>query len=190
MFEEFKPALFFLVKFFAFFLVISLLYQLYLNRFNKEGKERSDSITKEVTVESTKLLTLFGYDASCEQIGNRENMSLQVGDKEILKVIEPCNGVNIIILFSAFVFAYGGKLKRMIAFILAGTLIIHLFNIVRIALLAVARVNFSSDVYHFLYKYVFTGVIYLFIVFLWVLWVNKYSKKEFFANKNEEQKLP
>ncbi len=179
MLKEFKPAIWFLVKFFVFFFAISLFYQfLYLNKFNKEGNVKSDGITKEVTIESGNLLQLFGYNTKCEQIANHKNMSLQIDGKEILQVMEPCNGVNIIILFAAFVFAYGGEPKRMFVFIVSGIAVIHIFNIIRIALLAVVQMHYPSQMYFF-HKYAFTGIIYLVIVILWVLWVNKFSKKNY-----------
>jgi len=55
-----------------------------------------------------------------------------------------------------------------------GSILIHLLNIGRIALLCVALYNFPQYE-HLLHGVIFPLVIYGIVFLLWVIWVNKYS---------------
>jgi len=65
-------------------------------------------------------------------------------------------------------------LKQTILFIVIGSLIIHILNIVRIALLCIALYNYP-DYEHILHGVVFPLIIYGVVFLLWVIWVNKFS---------------
>jgi len=80
----------------------------------------------------------------------------------------------VMILFVAFVIAFSGKFKNTIVFILLGLIIIHVLNVLRIALLSVALYSFP-EYEHFLHGVVFPLVIYGVVFLLWVIWVNNYS---------------
>ncbi|MNY08272.1 hypothetical protein D3C86_1411170 [compost metagenome] len=82
--------------------------------------------------------------------------------------------MSVMILFVAFVIAFKGKWKHTVLFVLAGILIIHVLNILRIALLAIALYHYPQ------YEHVLHGVIFPLFIYgvvfgLWVLWVQKYS---------------
>jgi exosortase family protein XrtF len=70
--------------------------------------------------------------------------------------------------------AFTGKLKQTLVFILIGTIIIQLFNVLRIALLCMAIFHFP-EYEHILHGVIFPLFIYGIVFLLWVIWVNKYS---------------
>ena len=70
--------------------------------------------------------------------------------------------------------AFSGKIKNTIYFILAGSFIIHILNITRIALLMVAFYNFPKANF-ILHDILFPLVIYGTVFILWIIWVNKFS---------------
>jgi exosortase family protein XrtF len=78
------------------------------------------------------------------------------------------------ILFAAFVIAFTGKLKKTLLFILIGITIIHILNILRIALLTMALYYYPAS-QHLLHGVIFPLIIYGVVVVLWVILVNKYS---------------
>ena len=78
------------------------------------------------------------------------------------------------ILFIAFVIAFTGKFKNTVLFVVLGSVLIHVLNVVRIALLSAALYHFPKYE-HLLHSVVFPLAIYGVVFLLWVIWVNKYS---------------
>jgi exosortase/archaeosortase family protein len=95
-------------------------------------------------------------------------------NKYVSRIIEGCNALSVIILFIAFIIAFSGKLKNTIVFILLGSILIHVLNVGRIALLSIALYHFPQY-QHLLHGVVFPLIIYGVVFLLWVIWVNKFS---------------
>ena len=70
--------------------------------------------------------------------------------------------------------AFTGKFKNTILFLVIGSILIHVLNIGRIALLCVGLYHFPQ-LEHLLHGVVFPLVIYGIVFLLWIMWVNKYS---------------
>jgi len=85
----------------------------------------------------------------------------------------------VIILFVSFVIAFSGKTKTTILYVMGGSLLIHILNVVRIALLCILMYYFPKQE-HFLHGVFFPLFIYGVVFILWVIWVNKFS---FYAKK-------
>lgn len=85
-----------------------------------------------------------------------------------------CNGLSLMYLFAAFIIAFSGNWKYKLLFIPIGIFIIHLFNILRTALLAIIVV-YKPSWTEFNHKYSFTATVYIVIFILWVVWVNYFS---------------
>ena len=64
--------------------------------------------------------------------------------------------------------------KETLLFILLGSVLIHILNIARIALLCMALYSFP-EYEHMLHGVVFPLIIYGIVFLLWVIWVNKFS---------------
>lgn len=161
----------FLGTFFLVYLVLTLLYQFYLNSF---GEFKTDSITRLVAKNTASLLQLFS-DASILEDKPIANIKLFYNDKYVARIIEGCNAMSVIILFISFVVAFSGKLKTTLLFILSGSVLIYVLNISRIALLAVALFHYP-ELEHILHGVIFPLFIYGVVFILWVIWVNKFSK--------------
>lgn len=185
MLKEFKPTIFFLLKFFGIYLIGSLLYGLFISSYDTKAEPQLDPITRAVTYNCVQVASVFGYTSTIVQDDhlNRTSETEQTYDSVYLNetyaisVEEGCNGINIMILFVAFVVGFGGKLKPMLLFIPLGLVFIHISNIVRLLLLALLNVELGGRAFHFFHKYFFTAVIYLAVLLLWYLWVRKYSGK-------------
>ncbi len=172
-FIQYKPFLFFLGKFLLSYLVLTIAYESYLNRFDSE-KSEVDGFTEIVANQTITLLQLF--DSNAYQMLNLEASSIKLfyNKKYIAQIIEGCNGLSVIILFIAFVIAFTGNLKHTVFFILLGSLLIHILNIIRIALLCILIFEFP-EYEEILHSVIFPLIIYGFVFLLWVIWVNKFS---------------
>ncbi len=170
MFKEFRPSFLFLGKFLAIYFVCSIIYGIYVESFGNQA----DAITWWVSDQTVSILYSLGYDAGTRPVESYPKVALLNGSNTVVNLFEGCNGINIMILFMAFVVAFSGKFKDMLWFIPAGFLFIHLANLGRIVLLYwVAETK--PDYMYFTHKYLFTASIYGAIFFLWVVWVAKFS---------------
>lgn len=177
---QFKPFLLFLAKFACSYLVLIILYQSYLNQYDAQKME-VDGITQVVANQSKGLLSVFDNTTEIHPNPNQPEVKFYYKGQWVARIIEGCNAASVAILFVSFVIAFKGKWKQTLLFILGGILIIHVFNIIRIALLAMAIFHYPQyeDLLH---GVVFPLLIYGLVFALWVIWVNKFS---FYAKKNK-----
>ena len=176
--SQYKPFLLFLGKFALSYLILTFVYQYYLNQFDVKNYE-PDGFTKIVTGQVEQSLLFFNCDARTEIHPMEPSYKFFYNGKYISRIVEGCNALSVIILFIAFVIAFSGKLKHTVLYIIGGSLIIHILNITRIALLIVAFYNFP-EFNTILHDILFPLAIYGTVFILWVIWVNKFS---FYAKK-------
>ena len=167
---EYKPAVLFLLRFLGIYILGNVLYGLWIVSYGNVV----DPVTQVVTSNTAWLLNLVGFESSTLISELYPNVALQLDGQTVVNVYEGCNAINVSILFVAFLFAYKGTLKKTLVFTLAGLIAIYIFNLFRVAGLFLVA-NYFPDQLYLMHKFVFTGVIYAFVFFLWFLWVKKYS---------------
>lgn len=170
--KEFKPALIFLGKFLAFYVAGNILYGIYIESF----KPHADEITFSVACQTSWMLKRTGYEIAVEPVPDIAKLAMKQDDRVVLYFFEGCNGLNVMIVFAAFVFALGGSFKRIVLFLPFGLLVIHFSNLLRIALLFSLAANNSTHFYYY-HKYLFTATLYLVVFGLWALWVLRSNEK-------------
>jgi len=175
---QYKAFLLFFLKFIFTYLLLTFAYQYYLNQFDIK-KNEIDGFTKLVTNQVEQLLLFFNSDIHYELNPSHSCFNLFYKGKFVSRIIEGCNAINVIILFISFVFAFSGKLLNTVFYIIVGSSIIHVLNIIRIALLMVAFYNFPEANFIF-HDILFPLVIYGAVFILWIIWVNKFS---YYASK-------
>ncbi|MFC4739008.1 exosortase family protein XrtF [Flavobacterium ponti] len=173
-FIQYKPFFTFLIKFVLFYFVFAFIYNQFLNQFDV-SKFELDSITKMVSNHTSYFMHLF--DEDCNVIPNKNEASMKViyNGKYIARVIEGCNAISVIILFAAFIFAFASNWVKTFLYIIIGSLLIYVLNIVRIGLLVWA-IYYYPDYQEFLHGTVFPLFIYGVVFILWIIWVTKFSK--------------
>lgn len=139
----------------------------------------SDLLTefsKILSSQSNFILSIFNFQTSIEIHG----------DMVVAKIIgypyshgvwigEPCNGIKVFGLFAIFIFSFRGDLIKKLIFVPLGILIIHILNIIRIALLTyISAVN--PYILDFNHNITFQLLIYGSMLALWYLWIIKFSK--------------
>ncbi len=181
-FKEYKPFLLFLAKFLGAYLVLTFAYYSYLSEYDQE-KFEVDGFTQIVANQTSKLISVFDSRTHVEPNFTEPSVNLFYREKWVSRIIEGCNALSVMILFVSFIFAFSGKFKQTVLFIFFGCLVIHVFNITRIALLGVSMFHYPQyqDILH---GVVFPLFIYGVVFILWIVWVNKFSS---YAKKSSKK---
>ncbi len=167
MIKEFKPALRFLGIFVGLYLVLNLLYGWWIERY-----DQADPVTVFVTNQSSALLNIFGEETHTKPKLNTRTISIYKGSRRVVNVFEGCNGLNVAIVFIAFMVAFGGDRKKILWFIPTGLLLIHLANLLRVSGLFWVS-EYSQQYFYYVHKYAFTASIYLMVFVLWWIWIER-----------------
>jgi len=185
MLKEFKPTILFLLKFGLIFGIGSGSYSYFISSYNTQDPPLADPFTEIVAVHTNAALEAFNYKTVMWHPITQPTVGIYIEgyEDDSVGVYEGCNGVNVMILFVAFIVAFGGSVKKMAWFIPVGILAIHAFNIFRLTALCVLA-TMSHGVFHFVHKYAFTSIIYVFVLLLWIVWV----KKLYPQNSKDESK--
>ena len=172
-FIRFRPFLLFLGKFLLSYIVLIVLYQWYLNQFDAKSFE-VDGITKMVADHAKFFLEIFNYDILLTPRKTEAAIRMAVNKDFLVRIIEGCNAVSVMILFAAFVVAFSGKFWKTFVFIICGIILIHILNVIRIGLLCLGLLYYPQYG-HILHDIVFPLFIYGVVFALWVIWINKFS---------------
>jgi len=171
---QYRPFFIFLFKFFGVYAVLTVIYKWYLSRFDSLLVFEVDDFTQVVGGQVKQLLLFSGYQCTTVLHDSQASVKLYLDNHYVARVVEGCNALSVIILFAAFVVAFSGKWKQTVLFILAGSVLIHVLNVIRIALLSIALLHYPQyeDLLH---GVIFPLFIYGVVFGLWVIWVNKFS---------------
>jgi exosortase family protein XrtF len=171
--KEFKPTLFFLLRFGLIYGLGSFVYSLFISHYDPSP----DPFTIWISRQMATFMGVIGQQAELYSVPDLPYVGVEFKSVPSVSVFEGCNGLAVMILFIAFVVAFrGAQNKAALWFVPLGLLAIHLFNLVRLVLLI--NINYHySNLFHFYHKFVFTGVIYAFVLFLWILWVRIQQSK-------------
>jgi exosortase family protein XrtF len=123
------------------------------------------------------LNNVFGYEVIPVLNSEGPTVFLKVGEYVVLNIYEGCNGINVLIVFSAFIVAFNGNTRKLLWFIPFGILIIYASNLLRLVFLYWTAMNFQSYFYY-VHKYVFTSIIYAVVFVLWLIWVYQLNDKK------------
>jgi exosortase family protein XrtF len=159
-----KFIIFFILKALVLYLLWYLVYESYLSE-----KGYLDNFLIQHLVNATEFfLNLFGYTTFkyADAVGIDGTHGVMIGPN--------CNGISLFALFTGFILLFPGNLFKKFIYIILGNIFIHFINILRIVALAIVVLN-NPESLEFNHKYTFTSIVYLFIFFLWLIWVNKFS---------------
>lgn len=169
----------FLGKFFFTYLLLIVIYQFFLSRYDP-NKFETDGMTQLVANQVEDVLVLFDYTVGQRPSQSEPSVLILINEKPIVRIVEGCNAISIMILFAAFIVAFSSKFINTFGYIITGILAIHILNIVRIALLIIGIINYPQYE-NLLHGVIFPLIIYGFVFLLWVIWVNKFQR---YAKKN------
>ncbi|MBC2844588.1 exosortase family protein XrtF [Winogradskyella flava] len=171
---KYKLVIRFIITFLVVYGLLTIGYHFYLN-LSDGSKYYPDYMTHLVSKQTNTLLNSIGYEAHVLPHPNEPSMKVIINGKFVARIIEGCNAVSIIVLFLSFIIAFAGKFKTTLFYCLAGSIIIYVFNLIRIVIL-------SIGLYHYpwrreiLHEIIFPMLIYGTVFLLWMVWVNRFSK--------------
>ena len=176
LFIKYKSVVTFLLLFLGSYLILSVLYAGYLS-FSEGSTYHPDIATHLVAKQSSALMEGFGYEALVQPHQSEPSMELYVNKKYLARVVEGCNAISIIILFTSFIIAFAQGFRKTFLFLFAGIAIIYGVNLLRIAILAIALYHYPNQE-HLLHGVVFPAIIYGIVFILWVFWVRMLTPKQ------------
>lgn len=171
-----KLIIIFLIKFFGTYAILFILYSFYLDKTQQSGEIYSCApITKTVANQAAWLLNQVGYTAETEQNSYEMSVRFIVDGDYIARVNEGCNAISVIILFISFIVAFSSKFVPTLLYILFGSLIIYVTNILRVAVISIAMYKYP-EYQDKLHDLVFPTIIYGITFLLWFIWVRFFLK--------------
>lgn len=163
--KEFKPTIFFLLRFGVFYAVSSVLYGLFIKKYHPVA----DPLTEWTANHTYGIMKFLGFDVKKFPTEGYPSIDIYWKDQYAISVFEGCNGFILAVLFLVFIVAFQGSRRKMLWFIPLGFLIIYVLNQIRLILLAIIAVDYARHM-HFFHKFFFTGIIYGVILLLWFWW--------------------
>lgn len=174
-----KAVIKFLLIFFGTYIALALIYKLYLYVSVPSELYYPDFITHIVALQSEELIRFFGYNsfifpANLYSDDAPHSMRIWIENKGIVQIVEGCNAISVIILYLSFILAFYSGLKKTLIYILAGSVIIYILNIIRIALLAIGIYHYPEYT-EFMHGTLFPVFIYGVVFLLWIFWIRNYD---------------
>lgn len=177
--KEYKPLLFFLLKFFGCWILLSLTYDFYLKNTQVIDAVyyQSDPYTKLVASQASAIYNFFIGDSHVVQAGNQPYMIFYINQKVASVVNEGCNAFSVIILMISFLVAFGKDFFKTLIYIALSFIAIHTLNTIRVGLLS------HIYLYHREYKQVahdilFPAIIYGGVIVICWIWVQFFVFKK------------
>ncbi len=122
------------------------------------------------------VLKGFGYDLIPQPPDDVSIRTIGIDGTHGLWIGDPCNGLTLFALFSIFVIAYPGPLRKKAWFIPLGLISIHLLNVLRVVALSII-VTFDYAYLDFNHTYTFSVIVYGYVFFLWYIWAGKLADR-------------
>lgn len=129
-------------------------------------------LTEWLTISVNKVINIFINNptpASWIKDPLNDACLIQMNGKTILMIYDDCNGLDLFIIYIAFIIFLPYPTKRKLFFSAAGLIAIFIGNIFRCFSLYLVFVHFRG-MFDFNHHYVFTIIMYLIIFYGWVLY--------------------
>lgn len=173
MLKDFKPALYILLRFVIVYVVLLLVYQYYLNSFRHEGL---DPFSRFIAEQVRHIQNGVGYPTQLYNDVKGEQVYFYVRNFYPTRMVEGCNAMSVMILFTAFIFAFYKGPKTFI-FLLAGLIVLYIMNLFRIVALNIVMIDYKQYGKAF-HDFIFPAVIYGAVVLLWLIWIKFFALKK------------
>lgn len=160
--EDEKKIIFFIARALGLYLLWYLVYDLWIFPDGRLDTWLSENVARA----SSLFLSLFGFPSYTEGV------VVMVNGRPTVAIGNPCNGMVLFGIFSGFIMAFPGLVKRKAVFIVLGLMAIYLVNVLRVVALALNHI-YSRATLDFNHHYTFTFAVYSCIFLLWMYWVRK-----------------
>lgn len=173
---KYKPVLQFIITFLLVYGVLTFGYKWYLQ--SASGQHYyPDFFTNLVGQQTKQILECFNYQVELIPHPDEPSLKFILENTYVSRLIEGCNGISVIILFCAFIIAFASNFKSTALYVLIGSILIYTINLIRITLFNLGLYYYPNHK-NLLHDIIFPLVIYGTVCMLWVIWVNKLTKKK------------
>lgn len=170
-----KAVIFFLLRFFISYFLLTGIYQFYLTKSQQKSPEyQCCGITRMVSHHVESTANFLGFNMVTKQNPDELSEHIILNDQIVARIVEGCNAVSVMILFIAFIIAFKGSYRNTILFIIAGSFLIYALNILRIVLISWSLYKYPQYG-DFLHQILFPAIIYGFTFLLWIIWVKYFA---------------
>ncbi|MBC7554890.1 MAG: archaeosortase/exosortase family protein [Taibaiella sp.] len=161
---------FFILRAFAIFITWQVLYNFIL----LPARIPDRFLTNITAFSTSKLLSVFYYNVEhVYALTNSTRLALiKINGAKIIGVADPCNALDIYVLYVSFLFCFPGNWKRRLLFIALGVPYIFALNTVRCVMIAWLNMNYRGWV-EISHHYIFTTALYLLVFHVWALYTKK-----------------
>ena len=121
-----------------------------------------------------RFLAMLGYAMHPEYAQDKGFRTVIIDGSHGIWIGDPCNGLELFALFTGFIIAFPGPLKKKLIYIPIGIAAIHFINLTRVIALAILALE-APDSFEFNHTYTFTMFVYGFVFLLWYLWAVRFS---------------
>jgi len=133
-------------------------------------------MVEQIGTATARIIELLGYELIRGDALSDYHSTVGIDGTHGVFISRNCAGVTLMALFAGFIIAYPGNVKYKLLLIPFGILTIHLINILRIVGLCLMAKH-TPELFEINHHYTFAVVVYAYIFFLWVVWVNKFANK-------------
>ncbi|MFC4230436.1 hypothetical protein ACFOW1_00935 [Parasediminibacterium paludis] len=132
------------------------------------------TITNFTTVTIVKVLEQFYTTGSFTYQALSHDARVLYNGQSVFRISDACNALSVFVDFAIFIIVYPNSVGRKINFIVLGAISIFLMNVLRCVLLATLYISHSTSV-NVMHHYVFSTIVYAFVLFLWIIFTRKKS---------------
>lgn len=129
-----------------------------MNKADNAGRYSSKSIRDYVLTENGKILMPL--------------QSIYSGSRRVVSIEDSCNALELMVLYAGFIISMPATAIRKLTFTIGGIIAIHAVNLLRCAGIGYIEVHYPQHEY-FAHHYIFTFIVYGFIMSLWYLFAQK-----------------
>lgn len=173
--KQYKPLIFFLLRFLGSYVVMIILYNLYLNQYLPH--KIADPFTRMSANLASKVFNIVGFDSISVNLPNENFMRLIVDNKFASIVNEGCNAISVLIIFVAFILAFYTYFKQTFLYIISSLFVLFVMNIFRIVLLTYIF-RYHKEYSKMAHDYLFPAIIYGAVIILWIVWIKFFVIKK------------
>jgi exosortase family protein XrtF len=170
-FNQNRKAIQFLLIFIGLYLALKMIYGFYIQYYYPT----SDPFTRLVASHVVWVLSFFDPTITAYPSQFNGHIALANDRENMIYISEGYNGLNVLIVYLSFLFAFAGPRKPLFQFIIIGLAGIYLLNIGRLCLLYGVR-SYLPDQALFFQKYLLAVIIYGFVFVMWYFWIRKTRK--------------
>lgn len=123
-------------------------------------------------------LRLMENEADMQNMGPLVHFKASADERFTFRVVPDCGAIPSISIFVAAVLAFPVRFWRRLAGVLLGVPILYLVNVVRLTTLAFIGAWYGGgEVFRFSHEVVWQGIFIIFVVGVWLLWVEFFIRR-------------